>query len=571
MTRKKAALLLAVVLLAAFHIAASIAQMSNKFDDEPAAGPFGGIRLHYLNVLNFDFSHGVSAPAGTSHILDNFIKSAVSGTHGLLDFAHWYAYAGIYDMLGIPVNEFWLLFAQTVVMFCGLMLMAYAVYRLYDDAVAALVFLAITSQAYVQHSISFYIIPANTLYEGLLLLAIYFYDWKEKGFARKIPLLAMLFINSACGNVIKLPVYLYFAWAAAYKRDNYGPVRSAREYFVKNPANLTLAVPVIAAAVAHLYVYKRIGESNLGLLGWVSQKIGIGAPLVSKFAAIGSSLKSMLLSGMWQWWAFAALAAFYAIAVMRGKKQTPLLLFPVVYYLYLINLEPYSAMLPYMIIASIAIAQAFRMASDKTRNAAARYVSTAAAAVFTAYILSVPASANMASLVSPRQRSPNYLKSVGYYLREHMSKDDKIASLLDQRENILNEYYYGKNFFKSPVFGKYIYDMRNISEPPSSTNPVAEGEADMEFPFYVVSASCYKKDAGYASFVDRLAKKYSLKKVADIASGGTVYASVYSSRPLQYERLEAENANGKFDRKYANLKKLFYNRHVGVASTWGFY
>ncbi|HRZ67845.1 MAG TPA: hypothetical protein P5521_06895, partial [Candidatus Omnitrophota bacterium] len=482
----------------------------------------------------------------------------------LLDFAHWYAYSGIYDILGIPVNEFWLLFAQAVVMFCGLALMSYAVYRLYDDAAAAVIFLAISSQVYVQHSISFYIIPANTFYEGLLLLALYFYDWKGKGLARKAPLLVMLFISSACGNVIKLPVYLYFAWAAAYKRDNYGPVRSVREYFVKNPSNLILAVPVIAAAVAHIYVYKRIGESNLGLLGWVSQKVGIGAPLVSKFAAVGSSLKSMLLSGVWQWWAFAALAAFYAIAVMRGKRLVLLLLFPVVYYMYLINLEPYSAMLPYVIIASIAVAQAFRMAGAKR-------VSVAAAAAFAAYIIWVPAAANISSLVSPMERKPNYLKSVGYYLREHMEKDDKIASLLDQKENILNEYYYGKNFFKSPVFGKYIYDMRNISEPPSPSNPVAEGETDMEFPFYVVSASCYKKDAGYALFVDNLVKKYSLKRSADIVSGGTVYASVYSSRPLAYERIEVQDANGRFDGKYANIKNLFYNRHVGVASTWGFY
>lgn len=59
--------------------------------------------------------------------------------------------------------------------------------------------------------------------------------------------------------------------------------------------------------------------------------------------------------------------------------------------------------------------------------------------------------------------------------------------------------------------------------------------------------------------------------IADIASGGTVYASVYSSRPLAYEGIEINDANGKFDRKYANIKKLFYNRHVGVASTWGFY
>ncbi|HPN66750.1 MAG TPA: hypothetical protein PLV09_04960, partial [Candidatus Omnitrophota bacterium] len=282
------------------------------------------------------------------------------------------------------------------------------------------------------------------------------------------------------------------------------------------------------------------------------------------FAAVGSSLKSMLLSGVWQWWAFAALAAFYAIAVMRGKRLVLLLLFPVVYYMYLINLEPYSAMLPYVIIASIAVAQAFRMAGAKR-------VSVAAAAAFAAYIIWVPAAANISSLVSPMERKPNYLKSVGYYLREHMEKDDKIASLLDQKENILNEYYYGKNFFKSPVFGKYIYDMRNISEPPSPSNPVAEGETDMEFPFYVVSASCYKKDAGYALFVDNLVKKYSLKRSADIVSGGTVYASVYSSRPLAYERIEVQDANGRFDGKYANIKNLFYNRHVGVASTWGFY
>lgn len=556
--------------LAAFHLFASISNMSDKFDNEPAAGPFGGIRLHYLKVLNFDFSTGVSSQGGTSHILDNFMKSAVSGTHGLLDFLHWYVYSGIYDMLGIPINEFWLLLAQTAVMFSALVIMALLIKRLYDSYIAAISFIIISSQLYLQHSISFYIIPVNTLFEGLLLFAIYRYNRKESGYLSGLWLFMMLFVNSACGNAIKLPIYFFFIWAVIYKRNGCGPLRSFKEYIAGKPSNLIFTVPVAAALVMHLYVYKRIGESNLGMLGWISQKIGFGAPVISKFASFGNSLNGLIFGGAWDWWAFFIIAVFYAIALLRGGRKMPLLLFPLLYYFYLINLEPYSAMLPYLIISTIAISEVFNLAEGVKERRAGRLCGVFAV-LFASYMLLTPVIAVARSSAAGRRPVPNYLKSIGYYLREHMSREDKIASLLSDTQNILNEYYYGKNFFKSPVFGKYIYDLRNLTTPFSPSNPVTSEEADTEFAFYVVSAGSYANDNDYAGFVNKAIKKYSLKKVADVTEGRVVFASIYSSMPLPYEKVETKEANRAFDKKYANLKKLFYNHHVGVASTWGFY
>lgn len=152
-----------------------------------------------------------------------------------------------------------------------------------------------------------------------------------------------------------------------------------------------------------------------------------------------------------------------------------------------------------------------------------------------------------------------------------MTADDKIASLLSQTDNILNEYYYGKTFFKSPVFGKEIYDHRNLSQPQSPDNPVAAPEVNREFAFYVISIQAYNDDREYAGFFDGLTRKYSLKKVADIARGNAIYTSVYSSRSIAYVRLDVDKAALEFDRKYANIRKLFYHHHVGLASTWGYY
>jgi len=174
-------------------------------------------------------------------------------------------------------------------------------------------------------------------------------------------------------------------------------------------------------------------------------------------------------------------------------------------------------------------------------------------------------------LATRKEPAPNYLKATGFFLREHMEPEDRIASLLGEKQNILNEYYYGKNFFKSPVFGKYIYDFRNLTEPESPSNPVSAGEKKGDFAFYVVSYSRYLKDGRYAVFVNSEIKRESLKKIAEIFSGEEVYVLIYSARPIKFEKIDTRRGCVEFDKKYANIKRLFTNHHVGVASTWGFY
>ncbi|MFH0772370.1 MAG: hypothetical protein V1933_07105 [Candidatus Omnitrophota bacterium] len=568
---KNRGIFLAVVFAAiALHIFAAVRAMPNKFDDEPGAGAFGGIRLHYLNVWNFDFSKGVSAPEGTSHILDNFIKSAVSGTHGLLNFAHWYVYTAIYDVLGVPINEFWLLFAQTLVMAAALLIICLLIGCLYDSRLAALLFIVIASQVYTRYSASFYIIPANTLMEGLLLYILYRYNFRKDDLATGSCLMILLFLNSASGNIIKLPLFALFAWCVIYKSKGFNVFKALDEYLIKKPANLIFAAPIAAAVLGHLYVCSRIGSSNLGMIGWISQKIGLGMPAVSKFGMLRESLEKLIFNKTLDWRIVIAISGFYAVSVMRGKRRTPLLLFPFIYYLYLVNLEPNSAMLGCVILISIAISEGFSIIKG-IKKGGLRKFSYVFMAMLTAYALLNLACSTLHSLLKTETPRPNYLKSVGFFLRENMSKDDKIASLLSERENILNEYYYGKGFFKSPVFGKGIYDYKNLTEPESPSNPVSPSEIDGEFGFYVVSCKLRAENQRYSDFIDSLVKKYSLNKVADIAQSGIVYASVYSSRPIEHIELDIEKANAAFDKKYANLKNIFYNRHVGMASTWGYY
>lgn len=557
--------------LCAFHILASVYKMPNIFENEPSAGVFGGIRLHYLKFWNFDFSKGIPALGGTSHLLDNFIKSFVYGQHGMLDYLHWYIYVGVYDFLGIPLTEFWLLVAQTVVMILALLIICLLIKEIYENRLAAVVFLIIASQIYINYSRSFYIVPANALMEGLLLYALYYYNCKNDGFLAGSALMILIFVNSASGNIIKLPLFLLFIWCVNYKVNGLNLFKTLREYLIKKPLNIIFVVPALVASLCHFYVYRRIGISNLGLIGWISQKVGLGAPIFSKFVLIKQAFEKLVFTGAIHWRAVSIILVFYALGIIRDKRRTPLFLFPLVYYLYLINLEPNSALLAHVILISIGISEMFFIVKGIAGLRVIKFSSYAFISIFTVYTLGHFTFENINSFVKRPTPSPNYLKSVGFFLRENMTNDDKIASLLDQTENILNEYYYGKTFFKSPVFGKEIYDYRNLTQPLSSGNPVSPEEVDREFPFYVVSSEFYKKDRAYSKFVDALVKEYSLRKIADVANGNVIYASIYSSRPIKYIRLDIEEANKKFNQKYANLDNLFYHHHVGVASTWGYY
>ncbi len=570
MIKRQSVFWIALIIVAALHIFASTYRMPNAFDTEPGAGAFGGIRLHYLKIPNFDFSKGVAARGGTSHILDNFIKSAVSGTHGLLDFMHWYIYIWVYDLLGIPINEFWLLLAQTITMILALLLLCLLMEKLYDSRLLALIFIFISAQVYMHYSRSFYIIPANTLMEVLLLSALYYYNRGRDNLSLKVVLIILIFLNSASGNVIKLPLFLLFIWCVNYKINGLNILKTSKEFMLNKPFNFIYIIPVLAALSCHLYVYTRIGGSNLGILGWISQKMGFGVHSLSKWALMNQALEKLLFRGYVGWWPVIIIAVFYALVVLRGARKLPLLLFPLIYYLYLVNFEPHAATLGYVMIIAIGIWGMFKIISDM-KTGKARKFSFVFALIFSAYVLLNLTCMTVYSVVKRGRPSSNYLKATGLFLRDNMTRDDKIASLLSQTDNILNEYYYGKTFFKSPVFGKEIYDYKNLSQPQSPDNPVAPQEVNREFAFYVISSQAYNDDREYASFFDGLIRKYSLRKVADIARGDTIYTSVYSSRPIAYVKLDADKAVLEFDRKYADIRKIFYHHHVGLASTWGYY
>ncbi len=542
--------------------------MPNVFQSEPGAGVFGGIRLYYLNPLNFNFSKGEASAGGTSHILDNFIKSAVSGTHGMLDFLHWYFYIAVFNLLGLPLSESWFILAQSVVMAAALVILCLLFAELYDSRPAALVFIFIAAQLFLSYSRSFYIIPPNTLMEGLLLWALYIYAKKGGSLFLDPLLFLLLFVNAASGNVIKLPLYILFVWCVSYKYHGFGPVKFVKETVIRKPSNLVFAIPVLLALAGHFYVFSRLGQSHLGMLGWISQKLGGGA--VSRFSLLGGGFEKMFFRNELEWWPICLLFIFYVIIGKRAGRRAPLFFFPLVYYVYLINTEPNGALLPFVMMLSLGVYGIFYLAGGVIENRSKMLCRTFSV-ILVSYVFVYVTSLTAYGLVVRNEPPPNYLKATGYYLREHMRPEDKIASLLEDKQNILNEYYYGKNFFKSPVFGKYIYDLRNLTGPESPSNPVSAVERKADLAFYVISDSSYSKNKDYAAFVNSSIKGHSLNKVADLTAGGITYISIYSARPIGYEKIDIARACAGFDRKYAHIKTLFANRHVGVASTWGYY
>lgn len=575
-------------LLALFFLLKTSYHLPRTFDNEPGGGAFGGIRLHYLNIWNFDFSQGVSSLGGTSHVLDNFWKSFSYSFHGLLSYLHWYVYVGIFDLFGIPITEGHLLFCQSLLLTVALFIFSLSLQLIYKSWLLAILFLVIASPLLMTYGRSYYVMAPHLFYLSLFFysVAFYFNRYSEpknnkisrsreprNGIFLKIFIGFTLFLNMASGNAILLPLFPLFVWCVAYQKERMGLFLFARKCL--KPSHLLFLIPLLLPLAGHLYVYSRVGVSNLGLLGWGFLKLGgvhSGSfDLLSKMSHLKTAFEIYVQNNIFYFWGSVILLVSYFLGLFGRLSSLPVKLFILIYFIYASAIQANIAILPLAFLLSFGMAEIILFFSSFRALGAGnlRWRSigmTMALAVF--FFIGVIKMSDFEGILGleafkrpPAQ--PNDLKAVGYVLREHMTKEDKIASFLSDTDNILNEFYYGKTFFKSPAFGKEIYSLINVTE---GGTPVSREEVDREFAFYVVEKKMFESPSA-GPFMNSLISKYHLKKFSDI--GGKY--EIYSSQPIPYQVVDIREANMQFDRKYAHLESLFYHHHVGVASTWGFY
>ncbi len=575
--------------LSALFLVKTAYHLPMTFDNEPGGGAFGGIRLHYLKILSFDFSEGVSALGGTSHLLDNFWKSFSYSFHGLLSYLHWYVYVGLFDLFGVPITESNFLFCQAVLLTLAVFIFSLSLKLIFGSMTLPIVFLLLAFPLLSHYGRSFYVMAPHLFYLALFFYSIglYFYHLphfphfphfpKTKSFLLKICIGFSLFLNMASGNLILCPILLLFVWCVAYDKERIGPLLFIKKGLFDKPSNFLFFIPVLVPMLLHFYVHSRVGVSNLGLLGWGFLKLGLGHQwsleknslfdFASKFGQLKTYFEIYVHNDVFHFWGSLILLGGYFGGFWRQFSSLPIKLFPLIYFIYVCGIQKNLSVFPLLLILSLGISEMISLVRSCLKNHSFlyRFAGMALAVILIVANWEAPGIRSAVGREAFRRPPPsaNDLKAVGYLLREHMKKEDKIASFLSETDNIFNEFYYGKTFFKSPVFGKEIYSLANLRE---AGPPVSPDEVDREFAFYVIEKSFFS-DQTQREFMNGLISKYRLKRIADV--GGKF--EVYSSRSIPFQYIDVKEANMLFDKKYANLKKLFYHHHVGVASTWGFY
>lgn len=558
------------LLIAFLFVAAITRNLPNAFENEPGAGVFGGLRLHFVDSFNLNFAKGVPALDGSSHLLDNFWKSFVYGQHGLVDFLHWYLLAPFLDFIGMPLSAESFLKGQAVILITALLLASWAMAKIFASYSLGIVLFVISALVHSQMARTFHIIPTNLLFQGTLLCFMAYYK-RDRGLLYHLGLLPTLLLNAMSGNIILMPLFLLFAFAVSNSQTG----TTLKQFIVnhlKSPFRMAIyALPVTFGLLLHFYVFFRLGVSNLGVIGYGTVKMGIragGPPSLfsSPLFALLQKESTLFLNEFIDWRLAVLFVLFYGVGVWRNRQNFVLWIFPLCYTLVLLALDPRLSQFPVLLVYSLGVVEILRF-FDRSSFPIWRRSLALPLALFFFFCFQAEGIRN-AFGARVQTATPTHLKAVGFALRERMSAEDKIAAFVPITWNIMNEYYMGKTFFKSPVFGKQIFCYENFANP--GTNIVRD-DIQKEFPYYVIDVTWYEKDPAYKKFVDDQAARFSLVKQVQVMDQGKEVYFILTSRPGPSQVLEASEGSKLFDEKYANLSKIYFHRHVGLASIWGNY
>jgi len=179
--------------------------------------------------------------------------------------------------------------------------------------------------------------------------------------------------------------------------------------------------------------------------------------------------------------------------------------------------------------------------------------------------------ATVLGTVLNRKTYSNPLKAVSFYARERGNEDSTIFQLIPPRtkRNFWGEYYFGKCYMEPG--GKTERQLFCFGE--HSINEYKKAYNLKDFDFYVE----YHDETYNAETRTKIkeflnsASKRGLKKVADIARDGKIFATIYSPHAFSYEMIDANIADKLWDKKYANLENLLQSRWCGLSILWGYH
>ena len=545
---------------------------------------FGGIRLHYLHVFPL-----------SSQFLDNYLKSMAGNWFGWIGYLFAYVSSIVMSAVGIPLS-IWNLYlahiAMGVAAIGALLVVVQKIYRHLPTTMITgiLAFLSMTYLLQLQLLTNY--LQSYEFLIALFLLVIFRFQ-NSPGWLNTVVFSAMLFLVGGSESLLAFPFLIVALFPSFYaQRKRLGLPRVALSYAV-------IWVPGVLALLMHLYIYFRLGDSNLGMFGLIintrmpgtmSSLVGFGALLLAVQAFLTSLFRLDTV-------VCTAAFAIGAIVVVRRAVRSPstipfdftvLVLGYVVYtaagYSLLPGHSSYQVLfVPYFVIVAFGIRATWIALEARLSAPRLTWVATAALTVYaivatTTAVYGLPFPADQPKpfhvngprpFFSSNPRPSSELKVAGYYIREHGQKDWSVYNLFTEPTYLFyTEYYYGRLAIAASSFGHP--NLTTMMDSSTGPNPPEKYEATIGHPIdFYVAVDRMVDDRARAIIATFPGK--GIRKVADVYVGGKKMASVYSPRDLPYQRMDYEEYSPLFDREFANLANLFYDPWCGMVSEWGNY
>jgi hypothetical protein len=366
-----------------------------------------------------------------------------------------------------------------------------------------------------------------------------------------------------------IPVFIVFQYILGREKKHKLDIRY---FFICLPAILVLGL--------HLYIYYKIGESNLGMIGYVFAKYGGGSSLPGFISMAKNQLKMLYAHFFNVYFIIVTALSFLYFFNKKGKSNLKLTgLFFWVLFIFFINayfkqshsLDTFRYshyFVPLILISGYMVTYIFEYLRElKIGGTLKRYLKVLLALFF--ITLFFYNTAIVTRDVLNRKVYSNPLKAVSFYTREHGDEETTIFQLVAPGSpyNAWGEYYFGKCYIEPGdetgvkrqlfCFGEHAID------------DYKRAYNLKDFDFYVEyhdgSYSNKKKD-----FLNSIEAR-GLKKVASINRSGKTLATIYSPHSLSFEVIDADTADKQWDKKYANLKSLLQSRWCGLAILWGYH
>jgi hypothetical protein len=527
--------------------------LPKEFENEPGAGVFGGVRLHYIPSFGLNLSRGVPGLNQTSHLLDNFWKSMAYGQHGLIDFLPWYLISGVYDLVGIPLSPQWFLIAQAFLLVVGILIASRSLKLLFQLENLRGAYLAVAFILYLPFGRSFYIFPFNFILESLL-----FHETVSRSYMssapRKLFFLMLVGINAMCANILVIPFYFLLFLYLEGREQKTQTFRRSMYFFI--PALLALAL--------HVYVYIRLGESKLGLIG---HGLGTFRAMVSQSTSSTGPVLAILMKLWNTFGGFYSKPGFYpffnltlwlgyVLAIRSETSRRPLYLIPFLYAFCFQLIEPKIAIVGISFCYALGIQYIWNFLLNWASPERRRYIFLF---LLVTYGLAINTPLIKRKFIPSHESA---IKGVGYLLRQTLAPQEKILSMMPVAVNILGEYYFGRTYFRSPIFGKEIYTLQDTQSPRDTSMP--------RFAHAIVRLTTPQELSEVLSplspFFDRGLYETGRVQVAE----GDYWVVLSTKKRLEPPLiLTIEEAGKLFDSTFANLRDLFQHHHVGLASIWG--